>query len=342
MFTVDGKPILVDEIAVLQELRNQLILNGKPRFSDIKRTTDHIMVSCPMHKDGQEKSPSCGILTRDVYNSDGSIIHAGHFHCFTCGYSGSLEETISLLFDHYDGGSFGKRWLKKNFVTIEYENRPELELNLERKLNKKNVENESEYISEEELDRYRYTHPYMYKRKLTDEVIEMFDVGYDNHFVLDGSDGRQSVLRCITFPVRDEYGNTLFIARRSVDTKFFHYPSGVQKPVYGLYELKTYFNPLPSEIIICESIFNCLTCYVYGKAAVALNGTGTPYQMQQLKNLPVRKYILGLDPDAAGNRGREKIKRYLDNKLITEYIIPEGKDINDLSLEEFNNLNEVI
>lgn len=35
-----------------------------------------------------------------------------------------------------------------------------------------------------ELDRYRYIHPYMYKRGMTDDLIEKFDVGYDPAFKL--------------------------------------------------------------------------------------------------------------------------------------------------------------
>jgi hypothetical protein len=62
-----------------------------------------------------------------------------------------------------------------------------------------------------------------------------------------------------------------------------------------------------------------------------------------LKKLPVRKYILGLDPDDAGNRGRAKLRKYLgDSKIITEYVIPVGKDINDLTKEEFDALEEVV
>ena len=65
----------------------------------------------------------------------------------------------------------------------------------------------------------------MYERGLTDEVIEEFDIGYDKD------------TRCITFPVRDKSGGTLFVARRSVDTKYFNYPKEAEKPLYGLFEL---------------------------------------------------------------------------------------------------------
>ena len=179
----------------------------------------------------------------------------------------------------------------------------------------------------------------MYKRRLTDEVIEQFDVGYDNHFELKDKFGKvKSVLRCLTFPVRDINGNTLFIARRSVDIKFFHYPEGINKPVYGLYELPKD----AKEVIVCESILNALTCYVYGKPAVALLGLGTEYQYEQLRQLGCRKIITALDPDAAGQRATARLKKALSgSKLVTSYIVPEGKDINDLEKEEFENLQEL-
>jgi hypothetical protein len=339
MFRAGNHPILADEMEVLMELRDQLALNGIDRFRSMKRTQDHIQCTCPFHKDGQERRPSCGITTNDIRQGD-KLVRAGTVHCLACGYTGTLEETISRLFGYNDLGVFGTAWLKKNFLTVQYEERDSLDLDLSR--GRKTGSDTIKYVSEEELDSYRYIHPYMYQRKLTDDVIEMFDVGYDDCFVLQSQDGKETMYKCVTFPVRDITGGTLFIARRSVDTKFFNYPAGVEKPVYGIYELSQ-IKPYPTEVIICESIFNCLTCYAYGKYALALNGTGTIGQYEQLKKLPVRKYILGLDPDDAGNRGRAKLRKYLgDSKIITEYVIPEGKDINDLTKEEFDALEEVV
>ena len=349
MFSTMGIPILAEPIDVLHELQSQLALNGIRRFGRFVPTNTHIQFCCPFHNDGQESNPSCGITTEDIKYSDGRTVSAGTVHCFACGYVSSLEVMISRLFGKEDGGIFGSNWLRKNFLTIEYEERPELDLDMDRHKKKSNQsKQEQKFISEEELDSYRYFHPYMYKRKLTDDVIELFDVGYDKDFELKSSKtGNVTHYRCITFPVRDEYGNTLFIARRSVDTKFFHYPQGVQKPVYGLYELKQ-LPEFPQDIIICESIINCLTCYVYGRPAVALNGTGTPFQYEQLRKLPCRHYILGLDPDSAGDKGRAKLQAALGNdKIITQLILPrdkktnKGKDINDLTREEFENLEEI-
>lgn len=326
---------------ILLELKNQLALNGIYRFKQFRQITNHIQFNCPIHKGGQERKPSCGITTATIKYGDGRIVKPGTVHCLACGYTNSLEGMISDLFGKNDEGRFGKEWLAKNFVTLQSENRQPILLNLDRH-SESNKSLTNTYISEEELDSYRYTHPYMYKRKLTDDVIELFDIGYDPNFKLENSGGGTITYRCITFPIRDETGNTLFIARRSVDTKFFHYPKEVVKPVYGIYELKQFYGDnIPNTVIICESMINALTCWSYGKPAVALNGTGTPYQYNQLRKLPVRKFILGLDPDDAGNRGRSKIHKYFENsRLITDFIIPSGKDINDLTKEEFDSLEE--
>ena len=330
MFYVNKNPILAGELEVLNELKIQLALNGIQRFAEFKPGPRNIQFNCPIHADGQERNPSCGI---SIINQEG--VPAGTVHCFTCGYTATLEQMISHCFGKDDGGVFGREWLIKNFLTISIENRKDIILDLQRGNNK--ITNN--YITEEELDSYRYYHPYMYKRRLTDEIIEKFDVGYDNHFELKDKFGKvKSVLRCLTFPVRDINGNTLFIARRSVDIKFFHYPEGVIKPVYGLYELPDDVG----EVIICESILNALTCYVYGKPAVALNGLGTEYQYEQLKRLSARKFIIALDPDEAGQRATRKLRKALrGSKLVTQYEIPKGKDLNDLDKKEFENLVEI-
>lgn len=328
MFSVNGNPLMADEMEILQELKNQLKANGIMRFATFKRSTRNIQFNCPIHGDGQERKPSCGISTKQNGN-----IPAGTVHCFTCGYTADLEAMVSHCFGKDDYGAFGREWLVKNFLTVAVEFRKDVVLDFERKVTPATPD----FVPEETLNGYRFYHDYMYKRKLTDEVISMFDVGYDDGFILSRKGGQKKI-QCITFPVRDIAGRTLFIARRSVNTKFFHYPPEVKKPVYGLFEL-----PHNADtVIICESIINALTCYVYGKPAVALLGLGTEYQMEQLRKLPTRKFIIALDGDAAGQAATQRIKKALSGrKLVTQYIVPNGKDINDLSFEEFSGLVEI-
>lgn len=336
MFSVNGNPIIANEMDVLVELRAQLAANGVELFRHIRRGPDNIQFCCPVHGGGQERRPSCGVSTVEAKKGN-RIVPAGTVHCFTCGYTATLEEMVSKCFGKDDAGAFGRAWLTKNFLTVSVQDRSALSLDLARTA----APQRDKYVPEHVLDALRYYHPYMYKRKLTDAVIEMFDVGYDDHFELKDTYGNvKRVLQCITFPVRDLTGGTLFIARRSVTDKFFHYPEGVDKPVYGIYELQQYA-PDAQEVIICESIINALTCWAYGKFAVALNGTGTQFQYEQLARIPCRKFITALDPDEAGRKATAKIYRALNGKkLLSSYNIPEGKDVNDLELQEFNNLQE--
>lgn len=330
MFTVNGNPILTEDMEVLEELKRQLANKGIKRFEKFIVMENDIQFNCPIHSNGQERKPSCGI-TRVKKGT----MKAGTVHCFTCGYTADLPEMVSNCFGYDDKGKHGTDWLIQNFITLTIENRKKIELDLAREHTTKE---KKEYITEEELDSYRYYHPYMYKRKMTNEVIELFDVGYDDHFEMKDYKGKiKGVIKAITFPVRDINGNTLYIGRRSVNSKVFHYPRGVEKALYGVYEL-----PKESkEVIVCESFIDAITSYVYGKPAIALLGLGTNNQIEQLKKLPVRKIMLGLDSDSAGNEASKRIKEKLHgHKIITRLELPKGKDINDLTEKEFNNLPE--
>lgn len=342
MFELNGLPILAEEIDVLTELKNQLALNGVFRFKEFKKLSNHIQCCCPMHKNGQESKPSCGITISTIKETGGRTIPPGTVHCFTCGYVDSLDGMISKLFGHDDNGQFGREWLAKNFVTMEVDKRTPLELNFTRKVNITTASTDIPYISEEELDSYRYIHPYMYTRKLTDEIIDLFDIGYDDKFSLTNDRGYTQHYRCITFPNRDVNGNTWFIARRSVDVKFFHYPKDVKKPVYGLYELYKYYNNnIPSKLYICESMLDALTLWTHHKPAVALNGLGTPFQFKQLTELPVRNFVLATDSDNAGMKARSAIANALKSKFLTQVIFPPNrKDINECTYDEVEHLQE--
>lgn len=331
MFEVKGIPLITDEIEILKLLREQVLQRtGKELFHKIKRTGNNIMVCCPHHNNGQEKRPSCGILTKRIGNTA-----PGTVHCFACGYKDTLEGMISKCFG-YSGDDYGVKWLTENFVDDPTYSRPSLLSNIQRNTQKNTVK----YITEEELSKYRYFHPYMFKRKLTKEVIEKYDVGYQKDFIVykDKITGYTINDEVVTFPVKDLKGNCLFVSRRSITGKTFYLPEEMEKPVYGIYELPKGCK----QVIICESVFNALTCVVYGRSAVALFGTGTPYQIDILNKLPVRKYILALDPDEAGEKGTQRLKRGLKNKLLGKLLIPRGKDVNDLSYDEFRNLPEIM
>lgn len=324
IFNADLETIITDLQTTLQQ-------NGSPLLSTIKRTQSDIMIPCPYHKGGMEKRPSMGISKE-----------SGVAHCFTCNTVSSLPELISYcLGDHSIGATSGWRWLMRNYGSVHIESRKDIKLDFDRD---KKVKQDLTYVSEEELDKYRFYHPYWTKRGITDEnLIELFDLGYDKD------------TQCITFPVRDELGNCLFVARRSVKTKYFNYPQGAEKPLYGLYEYNKVMRQRETEnvfadgnkqwgneLIVCESMIDALTAWQYGKPAVALNGLGNDRQFKELSSTTCRKLILATDADEAGMKARARIRKYVKGKIITEYKWDKdkAKDLNDMDKSMFLALKE--
>lgn len=320
---------IVDKLASLELIRVHKI------------SGDWYQCYCPFHNDGNEKKPSFGILLHDQYRN-GMKYPAGFGHCFSCSYAGDLSDMLSKILQSRSIPKSGAEWLSENVEGYDADNDfesllpPEI---LQSTMNKFAIAQLSNlagsttsFVSDEELASYRYTVPYMYERKLTDEVIAMYDVGVDMKWT---PEGRKNPVPCITFPVHDKQGRTLFICRRSISGKLYNYPSGVSKPLYGI-------DKIPQgckSLVICESCINALTSVVYGHPAVALLGTGNPYQISQLRQLGVPEFVICTDGDDAGRRAASKLKRALkDIALIWIINMPDGKDLNDCSKEEFEQL----
>ena len=347
MIKLQDTIIQSDTQSVLDMLKFDLAQHGVDRFHQFRRNGYNIQTSCPFHKNGQERKPSFGV--------NGEIDKC---HCFSCSWSGTIEEMISELYGYQDEGKFGKRWLIKRFNTVEIETRPNILENFGGRKNVRNsircdnitIRNKSIFgvspnlyrdkqrkqdtgdnqrgikeITEEELDKYRYIHPYMYSRGLTDEIIERFDIGYDRE------------RKEITFPVRDIEGRCVFVAGRSVERKFFRLPKGIDKPIYCADKFRT---GTYRTAYITESFLNCLTCWKYNKPAMATIGTGNQKQYEILNKLPVREYILAFDPDEAGRKATERFRKNVHGKIIKELVYQDNRDINDLQ-EEFLNCKVV-
>ena len=76
---------------ILKELKKEA---KKDIFRDIINKGDNIAVTCPLHKEGRERHPSCYI-----YNKTDGDCEYGTVHCFTCGYKASLSKMISDVLD---------------------------------------------------------------------------------------------------------------------------------------------------------------------------------------------------------------------------------------------------
>lgn len=307
---------------VIDTLKLECLRRGLPYFSTLKDTSGNIMTQCPFHKGGQERKPSFGISKTNMV-----------CHCFSCGWAGGIDEVISIILEHVeDEGEWGRKWLAQHFLSVSIERRARLDLAARASRLREAWGPVVNPFDEAELSKYRFYHDYMYKRGLTNEIIELFDVGYDYD------------TNCLTFPVYHIDGSPAFVARRSVATKFFNYPSGVTKPVYAadlIIRRPDQVKALKHGVLITESIFNCLTAWKQGWPAVSLLGLGNEFQFETLRKLPVRNFTLALDPDEAGRKASAKLRQQLPNKILRQLDLPEGVDVNDLDVKLNMKLSQI-
>lgn len=299
------------DTSVLQILETIRKETGFEYFKDIKPGPENIMVTCPFHAEHREKHPSCGIVSNE--NND----NCGVFHCFTCGQSGTILDLIAHCFSTDISSAI--LWLQSHFSTTFIKTEellPEIEIDKK----KSNI-----YLNESELDNYRYFHPYMFQRKLTEDIIRKFSIGCT-------PDGEY-----ITFPCWDEHDNLIGICKRATNRKQFILPQHMPKCVYLLnFIIKEHI----TRVYVCEGQFDALVLWTYGYPAIALFGAGTSKtQLEILNNSGIREYILMYDNDMAGRHGAERFKKYIRNDVfVTDILMPQGKDCADCSKEEIEDI----
>ena len=286
--------------------------NGKLK-DIIDKHNGNLLISCPIHKSGCENKPSCTVAL-----STETDLEPGFTHCFTCGYSAPLTQLITDVFNE-DDISFGEDWIRERFGTtlvssVEY--LPEIVL--------EKPKIEKTFLDESILTEYDYYHPYMWYRKLSKEVVDMFRVGYDKN------------RDAITFPVYDEKHRLVMVTARSVNTKRFWIPADVQKPVYLLYHLLE--NNIKTAYV-CESQINTLYMWSLGYPSCGLFGTGSETQYETLRKCGIRNFVTLFDGDEAGQKGAYRFRKNMPKDcFITTVNLPAGKDVNDLSAEQIKEL----
>lgn len=269
----------------------------------------NVKITCPCHKGGQERHPSCAVYSNML---DEHVCY-GTVHCFTCGYTATLPQLVGDCFG--EDVSYGEKWLVGRYGDV-FIKRVEYLLPIEPKVTKV-----KKYLDESILDKYNMYHPYMTQRKLTAEVLRKFKVGYDKE------------TDALTFPIWDIAGNLVSITRRSVSNKRFELQEDIGKDVYLL-------NFLVKEhcttAYVCESQINALTLHGWGYPGIALLGTGSKEQYGILNKSGIRHFVLCFDGDQPGRNGAARFKSNIrKDVIVTDIHMPLGKDINDITLENF-------
>lgn len=116
--------------------------------------------------------------------------------------------------------------------------------------------------------------------------------------------------------------------------------SNKEKPIYLLNYIK---EKHLKEMTICESQINALTCWSWGIPAVATFGCNvTPKQIDIINKSGLNHIYICFDGDSAGKKGTAKLISNLKKSIFVDVIVmPNGKDVNDLTETEFNSLDIV-
>lgn len=307
---IKGKAIKTPIMEILKKLKSELT-NGKLKYID-RKENGWIRISCPFHSSGLEKNASAGI-----YNGNNPKIEKGTIHCFTCGAYYPLYKVVAECLEKSE--NYAKRWLLDNFEHQVVEETTNLEPIV---LNKK----QSTYLDESILDSMQSWHPYMAKRKLNQDICNKFKIKYEPE------------TECIVFPVWDDKNNLVMLTKRSVNSKMFYIDKEKEKPIYLLNYIKE--NNI-KEVIVCESQINTLTLLGWGYDSIATLGAEiSPYQFNLLNKSGIEHYYLAFDADSGGYKGIKRFYKYIRKDVFIDVIeLPKGKDVNDLTEEEFNKLN---
>lgn len=309
---INKKQINGNLIDILNKAKTE---SHKDILKTMKNSGDYLMVCCPFHKNGKEAHPSCGIMQS---RKDPSITF-GDYHCFSCGSRGNLQTAIAHILG--TNVEFAEKWLVDHFGGTQHivEDLPQISLEKPK----------PKYMSEDILTLYDYYHPYMWKRKLTKEVVDKFRVGYDRARYM------------ITFPVWDISNHLVMVTARSVINKNFYIQKNIDKPVYLLNYIIKEQHPVA---MITEAQIDALTAWSYGFPCCATIGSLSYSQIKILNRSGIRTFITAFDNDEHGREFTEFFNKYIKKDVILYNFKfpPNKKDINDLTKEEFwASLNEL-
>lgn len=218
-------------------------------------------VTCP-NPSHPDSNPSC------FFN-----VRKGVWTCFACGHSGGLGNSL----------------IEDTDIQIDL-----LEFELHNILaNDSNDNQEAHTIPESSLSRYNFSTDYWAKKRhLTNEIINMFDLGFD------------AIANAATIPERTPNGGLIGVTRRFIDSENsarYRYPKGFKKSqnMFGSWIDEDF-----TEVAILEGAIDAMKVWQVGHPAFGIYGAHlSTYHIQLMNRLGVRKVIWIGDGDKAGRIG---------------------------------------
>lgn len=171
------------------------------------------------------------------------------------------------------------------------------------------------------LDEFRYRHPYLESRGISEAAQRLMRIGYDR---------KRNAVVLPWFLPDGTLGNVKF---RRVDEKTFWYYRGGRPIREMLYGLNVMYERRIKRALIVESE----TCAMYamsnGFPAIANGGSEFgEYKAEMIRKSPIEELLIATDNDGAGEKLRQQIKAKLTGYIkLADVRIPDGyKDVNDV------------
>jgi DNA primase len=281
----------------------------------MQKGSDHVMVRCPYHGGGQERTPSMSISTTKPV-----------FFCFGCKASGHL----SRLLTHFGMSREGVAQILPRDLQFEA---PE---SIAAKLVRGVDPFRGKFVLDEALlDYYRLAPTKLLNAGFAERTLRHFEVGFDNKNMR------------ITFPLRTTNGELVGISGRAVydedepryriydrelrERQGFHIPDDYSMAevksaiLWHAHVVRPFFFVHGSgkeEILVTEGFKACMWLFQAGfEDVVALVGSYLTPLHAELLARATRKVTLALDNNEAGWKGTARAGRLLTSKGVEVSVI---------------------
>lgn len=306
---------MIDVKRILEEAN--LHSAGEYHITAMEEMGDNIVINCPYHKGGTERTASFSILTKDKMSRNGTI-DAGVGHCFACGASRTLPQLISHIMGQ-ESIEQSTEWLKKNYG-VNISTAPQVRLLVPP------TEEDGETL---EYKHYRVEyHEFFQRRGITPQSVQLFELGIDNQFGY------------AVFPIKNKHGECKMLFKRSLEGKRFYNTAGAKKEnlLFGLntlYENLTHYANA-QQVWIVESVIDAILLWQQGYLALAmLQAIPTEAQLELIGALPFNELIIATDNDDAGHKGYKEFEDKLKGKTLYRLQYQQHqKDIGDFTEKE--------
>ena len=320
----------------IEDLVEYLYKEGKIRRHRGVRGRN-IQITCPRihyklnkrtgeYEEHLENRPSLGISLDEPYL----------FHCFSCGFRGTIEFLVAELLDI--DVMEAVRWLS---------NRYEFDENSYRKLNEKAIARIKDYeelfgekvVFKEYPESYflpfRQIHRYTLDRGLSEDIARKYEIGFDKW------------QRRIVMPVRSDWGTIVGLYGRAIDeeneAKYLYYNYTDEMQIEGfdksLFIIKSKGEDKKDIAVVVESGLdvpwadqNGLT--EYADVISILGSKISPTQASKLSRY--KEIVIGLDNDFSGEQGKKLMIKMLGNITRLSFLqYPKGvKDLGECDKDQ--------